>query len=267
MMGRTHVHMALVAGMATMALVGVAGATAMGLVRVSDVALWCALAGGSGKVPDIDHARSSITRALGPLTWLLHCLVVWLDRVIYGATRTGLDPPTFTWGRVRWIGLPFPIWSSSHRRSTHTYPGAVLLGILFAALCLAHPLVAVLLVGGLILLGEDYVLAIPVMLAYFFASIAVGLEIREIGEVVQSLGPIWGIAIAVACVSHCWGDSCTKGGAPLWFPLTVGGQRWDKVGPPVRIGTDGIAEKTLVKPVLVVMIVYLGWVLLRQWVY
>lgn len=268
MMSRTHIHMALAAGMGSLAVLGVVGATTVGLVTIADVALWCAVAGGSGPVDDLDHRSSRATRSLGPVTWVLHHLVVWMDRVVYGVTRGPLDPPTYRWGRVRFLGAPFPIWSSSHRRSTHTYPGAFMIGLIFAAASLTHPLVAVVLIIWFVaILGGDYIFGPAVLAVYFLAAVAGGLTIVEMGEKVQFLGPAWGAAVAVGCVSHCWGDSCTKGGAPLRFPLVREGMRWEKVGPPLRIGTDKFIENHVLRWLLLVLIVYLGWIILEQWVF
>lgn len=72
--------------------------------------------------PDIDHRPATISRCLGPITWLLCRLFMFLSKVAYQATRTEKDRP-----------------EGCHRTLTHTTLFAVVLGAGVGGLMLATP--------------------------------------------------------------------------------------------------------------------------------
>jgi membrane-bound metal-dependent hydrolase YbcI (DUF457 family) len=82
------------------------------------VAGWC-------NWPDCDTLKSTVSTSLGIITRSLHELVVMLCAVIYYATRSEKDDPKK------------PV---IHRGATHTWPGAVFMGLLVAVICLAWPM-------------------------------------------------------------------------------------------------------------------------------
>lgn len=73
--------------------------------------------------PDCDSIKATVTTSLGLLTRWLHKLVVYLCEEIYWATATEYDDNTPT----------------IHRGATHTWPGALVMGVLIAAICVAFP--------------------------------------------------------------------------------------------------------------------------------
>lgn len=81
---------------------------------VAGWALWC----------DIDTLKATVTTSLGFITRALHELVCWAAAGIYYATRTDKDPAD---------------QPKIHRGITHTWPGAVFMGLLVAAVCLIWP--------------------------------------------------------------------------------------------------------------------------------
>jgi len=99
-------------------------------------ALWC----------DIDTLKATVTTSLGWITRGLHELVCWIAAGIYYATRTDADPPDKP---------------KIHRGITHTWPGALFMGLLIFALCMIYPLVAVPIVLGVSLHWGMRGLAIP----------------------------------------------------------------------------------------------------------
>lgn len=72
--------------------------------------------------PDIDHRPSTISRCLGPITWVLCHLFMFLSRVAYEATRTEKDRPT-----------------GCHRTLTHTNLFSVVFGAGIGGLLLLTP--------------------------------------------------------------------------------------------------------------------------------
>lgn len=44
-----------------------------------------------GLVPDLDHPKSRLSHALGPVTWLLNKILVRLSKAVFYATRTNRD--------------------------------------------------------------------------------------------------------------------------------------------------------------------------------
>ena len=74
--------------------------------------------------PDCDTRKSTVTTSLGAVTIALHHIVITLCAAIYYATRTEADDPKK------------PV---IHRGATHTWPGAVFMGILVAVVCAASP--------------------------------------------------------------------------------------------------------------------------------
>lgn len=95
--------------------------------------------------PDIDTLKATVTTSLGFITRTLHEAVCWTCAGVYYATRTEADAPQ---PRI-------------HRGLTHTWPGALFMGLLVTALCLLYPLPAVTVVLGISLHWGLRGLAIP----------------------------------------------------------------------------------------------------------
>jgi len=63
-------------------------------------------------IPDLDHPKSRLTHALGPVTWVLSFCLVRLSKAVYMATRTKKDSPG----------------TNGHRALTHTPVFALAVG-------------------------------------------------------------------------------------------------------------------------------------------
>lgn len=83
--------------------------------------------------PDVDCHNATVTTSLGKPTRALHKIVTRACAAIYWATATPYDDNT-------------PV---IHRGATHTWPGAVFMGVLVAALIVAYPRVATPLILGI----------------------------------------------------------------------------------------------------------------------
>lgn len=96
--------------------------------------------------PDIDTLKATVSTSLGWISRSLHEIVCWSAAGIYYATRTDADPAD---------------QPKIHRGITHTWPGALFMGIVIFALCMVYPLVAIPLVLGISLHWGLRGLAIP----------------------------------------------------------------------------------------------------------
>lgn len=74
--------------------------------------------------PDCDTRQSTVSTSLGWLTLSLHHLVTMICAAVYYATRTDADPADKP--RI-------------HRGATHTWPGALVMGAIVAAICAIWP--------------------------------------------------------------------------------------------------------------------------------
>lgn len=74
--------------------------------------------------PDCDTLKSTVSTSLGIITKGLHHLVTTLCAAIYWATCTDADDQKNP---------------KIHRGATHTWPGAVFMGLLIAVICIAYP--------------------------------------------------------------------------------------------------------------------------------
>lgn len=96
--------------------------------------------------PDCDTLKSTVSTSLGFITRSMHELVCWICAAVFYSTATEADLKR---GPV------------IHRGATHTWPGAVVMGLLVGVLCLAWPRWAVPIVLGISLHWALRGLAIP----------------------------------------------------------------------------------------------------------
>lgn len=226
-MGRNHCMTGLILGVA---LAGTLG-TAPLPVRL----LVVPVAGGAALLPDIDKPGSRAARSLGPISWALSVAVAALARSVYHATRTGLDSERDNGG---------------HRRLTHTVPGCLLFGVVTGVAVWVHPVagaVALALLVGLTACGFK----------------ALGFGFTALGSagswVVVSHFPgwswLWPLVVAVGSWVHVLGDTVTRSGTPMLWPVTRAGQRWFTVRTPATFVTGGPVEATAVTLALWVSLV------------
>lgn len=250
MMARSH----LTVGACVVAVGSVTGLIPWAEPGVAAVCAGLILAGSDW--PDLDHRRSVVTIAWGPLTWLLCRITRLVSRLVYRATRTNDDP----------------LNRDPHRTFTHTFPGAMLAGGLITVALVAHPVSTVvtmtLLMGGAMRAwGRDL---------QPWGAIAGAVLGYGMAPVMPSSWWIWWVAFTVGCLTHVYSDCVTKEGAPLSWPVTVTlkersqvtgespvmhrarsprqyVRRWHSVGPPrwLRFYTGGRVEVWVVRLVVV----------------
>jgi membrane-bound metal-dependent hydrolase YbcI (DUF457 family) len=139
---------------------------------------------GTALLPDLDHPRSTVGQALGPVT-------AWLARVV--ATATG-----------------------GHRHGTHSILFAAAAGYGGWALGAAGtrwalPAIVVLAALALAALGVTDTPA-----AAALSCAAAGYVLVAGGADIAWLGP----SVAIGCLAHLIGDALTERGVPLLWPLT-----------------------------------------------
>lgn len=218
MMGRSHCMTGLVLGVA---LAGVLDWAPLP-VRL----LVVPVAGGSALLPDIDKPGSRAARSLGPVTWLISLGVAAFARAVYHATRTELDSERDNGG---------------HRRLTHTAPGCALFGVVAWVAGVVHP------VAGAAVLALMCGLTACGIAGLGFGFTAVG----SVGSwVVVTHYPgwsgLWPLVVTVGSWVHVLGDTVTRSGTPMLWPLTRAGQRWYAVRTPATFVTGGPVESTAV---------------------
>jgi membrane-bound metal-dependent hydrolase YbcI (DUF457 family) len=232
MMGKSHALsgvLAVTAGAAYLTLDPLALITAAMLVP------------GSSLLPDIDHARSTVSRTYGPIT-------------------RGFSHLT------------------GHREITHSVPGVLMLGTVLAGCVLvrdgtAGPVLADLppavqvgttiaayafLCGVLILVLAAFVRLfrdLPGRYGSWFrrswfddlAPVPVVLSIVVFSDIDLSLAPV---AIMIGCVIHMLGDMITKMGLPIMWPLS---KRKIKLA---SIRAGGKIEKVVIVPAMILGVVW-----------
>lgn len=205
MMGKTHALTGLFGGLlgAYMARVGI-GEGAAGVM----------LCAGAAILPDIDHPRSTISNAYGPLTRSF----CWIMSKLTGGHRRGTHslPGIAVLGLVAQGGVTY----------RHTIPGMVALSVIMI-LCLAGA-VRLLKIPGWI----DDLLPIPIVVGVVcFTSLPLDLV---------------PVSVMLGCVIHVAGDMVTKTGCPLLWPFS---QTNTKLG---LFKTNGVTERYVVTPLTIV---------------
>ncbi len=239
---------------------GVALGTAVGMVpwevpKVAVLASGLVLAGSVR--PDIDHRSSHITKAWGPVSWVECRIWRGLHRVVYAQTRARDDPKK----------------RDPHRGLTHTIPGALLMGIVTAAVMVIGPVAAALVVAYLFgVAGRCWDRDMQPWAAVFGAVVA-----YQSWAVIPEAWPVWTLATAAGCVLHTGSDCVSRYGGPLWFPILVRSvktakdgtkravqRRWHMVKPPALLAyeTDSMRE-TIYLRLLVGLTIAVVWLLIR----
>lgn len=221
------------------------------------VVLGAAATGGYALLPDIDHPSSTIARALGPITKAL----AWLTAKGAGALRRA--------GCEHCAAGPN---RGGHRALTHTAAFAFVLGVVLGVLGGVYGRTA-----GLAVLGVGVWLATYPALssrtraevgdmllpgrfrrlgrgAHRFAATLGSLMLTALivaaASTVTGPGGWWwvGLAAGVGTFAHSVGDSLTRSGSPLWWPVRIRGCRWRSVGTPraLRFVTGGPGEWVVV---------------------
>lgn len=197
--------------------------------RPVDQLVFAAVCAGYGLLPDLDHPSSTATRRFGPASVLASAVVRPTSALVFRATA-----------------LPRDRGEGTHRCLTHTALAAVALGWatnVVVAWWGAHAVWAVLFIGlALAVKGIDHLLPGPPSLAA--AGALTGAAVLAGGG---GTAPWLGYAVALGMLIHCLGDALTESGAPLLWPVPIGGRMWHPVRPPglLRFRTGGAVEVVL----------------------
>lgn len=109
---------------------------------VATPALWVAGTTVGALVPDLDHPKSRLTKALGPITWILNKILVRLSKAVYYATRSNRDYPDTNGHRCLThtpvFAAVLAVGVSMGLEATSAHAVAVLVGGALGAGCLAH---------------------------------------------------------------------------------------------------------------------------------
>ena len=166
---------------------------------------------GASLLPDLDHARSTATQALGDP---VHRGVRWIARRVREESCHPCDRDYVEWRCGKQKG-----WDPDHRGFTHT----VIAGAAFALL--AGLLSELGVVFNSILVGLCAGLALRAFTRG--VGVIVGVILSCSVVFVLPVTPTWAsIAVFVGWMSHLLADGFTKDGVPLAWPLTWRGRRW-----------------------------------------
>jgi membrane-bound metal-dependent hydrolase YbcI (DUF457 family) len=172
---------------------------------------------GAALLPDIDHPNSTVSKSLGPIT-VAFC---WLMTLVSGG----------------------------HRRGTHSIAGILALGAVAQAGVMYRNTgagqVALCTTMILAIAGAVRLLRIPGWLDDL-APIPIVIALVCLTRVPLDIVPA---ALILGCAIHVLGDIITLTGCPIWWPFSD--ER-------VKLGlfkTNGIAERLVVTPVVIVGIV------------
>lgn len=218
-----------------------------------------AIAAGAAIAPDLDSYSSTAVKSFGIFGRILYYIVNALSLFVYNLTRARGDEHK----------------DNGHRTLMHTGVMGVVSGGLVALATLA--------VGKLTVFGHEYTWG------QFFGLIIMGIflnfaflglfgKMRSMGKkfgpyvmlaisilitfVVGAFIPeanssySWlGIAVGAGWFIHLWGDSITKMGIPLLWPIKIHGKRWYNMGSPqfLRFTAGSAIEEKLMVPLFGVM--------------
>lgn len=245
MMAPGHSLTGAVAGLGTAALANACGIP----ISTTGAFLASALCAGAALLPDIDHPGATVSKSFGPASMALSRTLNAFSAKVYDDTCTPLDEDR----------------DGGHRGLTHTWPFAVTVGGLVAAVIAIWGRPAV-----LVTLFVFLSLAIRGLLPDVVrdAEYAPGARRRSqmrgwIGISALSGALTWltaswlpaddigawlGVVVGLGCLVHCWGDSLTLMGCPWLWPIPIMGQRWYPIGAPefLRFRAGGTAERVVV---------------------
>ena len=210
MMGRTHAASGAVAFLLAVPVLPAVGVD-LDLVSVVVGAL---AAAGAAMVPDLDHPGASISRAIGPITWILSRVVSKI--------------------------------AGGHRQATHSLVGlSVVVAISVAVMAIGGVAVGLLLsfLAALALAAFRWKFTRMTAL-HVLLCLAVGLILTVVG-VLEFSAAVLPWAVGLGAAAHIAGDCLTKEGCPLLWPLRV------RVSV-LRLTTGGWVERFVVGPGLVV---------------
>jgi membrane-bound metal-dependent hydrolase YbcI (DUF457 family) len=211
--------------------------------------------------PDLDSYSSTVTRSYGIFGRGLYYLINALSLFVYGITKTSRDEEK----------------DNGHRLLLHTTVSAIVMGLLVLFLTSLG--------GSIPLFGKEYSIgqiAALCIMAFFLHLGLAGLFTKQIKKAKDTVGPYilmtvsiiitfivalflpvdkgytWlAIVVAGGWFTHILGDTITKAGTPLLWPLKIRGKRWYDITlpAPMRITAGGDFELKYLTPLFYAIIV------------
>lgn len=179
MMGWTH---------AATGTLGFGGATLLYRFGLPDIALGTVITTGAALINDLDHHKGTMTKSLGPLSWVVSRLVI----LIFGGHRKGTHSLLF----VVLLGLGAQLALNAR----HTIPGLIALCV-FMVLPVASVIRLAKIKGWI----DDIIPGIGVVLLVWLTDI----DLRIVPGCLMS-----------GALIHILGDCLTDRGCPLFWPLS-----------------------------------------------
>lgn len=222
MLGATHAASGWCAGLAL--------APVLGAHTLPQAVVLATITAGSALLPNLDHPDARQSRLLYLLTAALSAVMQGLSRILYRITR----------GRNDEYG------GGERQYFTHTLVFAGLLGTgvtWWVSAARTWGVVGVLLLSAVFVVDALGDWLLPASAA---ATLVALVNLDELA----AMSPWLGVAVAVGCLVHCFGEACTGDGSPLLWPLPLGGQTWRELHAPalVRFPVGGLVEVGFLLP-------------------
>lgn len=220
---------------------------------------------GASLLPDLDSYTATVTKSFGIFGRAFYYITNAVSLTVYNLTKTRKDDDI----------------TNGHRTFTHTIIFAILAGL--AVLGLTS------LTGDINILGIDYTwgqLSALIIMAFFLHLGTAGLFAPQIKKAKNKLGLLapyilmvfslgvtfaisrflptdnttyqWlAILVGVGVFVHILGDTITKMGTPLLWPIKISGKRWYDISLPsvFRIAAGGAVENMILIPVFIIVAV------------
>lgn len=222
MMGRTHALTGALGGLGVCHLTEATGTPVGALQTV----LVVAVTAGAAMWPDLDHPRSTVSRALGPVTWLL----------------------ARTIARV----------SGGHRNGTHSLLGIGAVALITVAVNLAGPVALTVWATFLIAVGSWSLMprATGGVVAHTVICLVLGAVAVTTALVALPPRGLMVTATAVGAAIHIAGDMLTVEGCPLLWPAKP------RLGVPL-LTTEGVVERLVIAPATGLAVIIGAWLQLH----
>jgi membrane-bound metal-dependent hydrolase YbcI (DUF457 family) len=221
-----------------------------------------AVLAGAALGPDLDSYTSTVTRSFGIFGRLMYYVTNALSVTVHAMTRTRKDEPV----------------ENGHRTLMHTLVAAIAVGLISLTLTSLPGTVTI--QGKDFLTGQLFALGI---MAFFLHLGMAGLLSKQIKKAKKALGSYllmvasiiitiviayflptedttyqWlAIVVGVGWLTHILGDTITKMGTPILWPLKIRGKRWYDIAlpTPLRITAGGQFEMVILTPLFLLVIV------------
>lgn len=218
---------------------------------------------GASLLPDLDSFTATVTKSFGFFGRILYYLTNSLSMAVYTITKTSRDENK----------------ENGHRTFTHTLIGSILFGLLSLGLTSVP--------GSVDIFSQDTPLAEVfglLIMAFLLHLATAGLFAPQIKKAKSKLGLLapyilmvfsvlttilvffmlpehtvnyqWLAAgVTGGMIIHILGDTITKMGTPLLWPIKIRGKRWYDVSLPafLRITAGGTVENAILIPIFILV--------------